>query len=147
LRKTFNFCSFKGLTAVLFRLVEPESGRVIIDDIDTGTIGLEDLRSRLAIIPQEPTLFTGTIRSNLDPFDQHTNDQLWEAIEAVQLRSQISSLDTPVAECNFETIRFSSSLSSLFVMSGFQMNTAIISLYIHVQLFLANVSCLNSIRR
>jgi ABC-type multidrug transport system fused ATPase/permease subunit len=87
----------------LFRLVEPENGRIIIDGLDAHQLGLKDLRSRLAIIPQDPTLFTGTIRSNLDPFYQHTDVDIWDAIDACNLRVQIEGMregiDSPVSEC------------------------------------------------
>jgi ABC-type multidrug transport system fused ATPase/permease subunit len=59
-----------SLLAALFRTVEPYSGRLLIDGVDILKLPLRTLRSRLAIVPQDPVLFKGTIKSNLDPFDQ-----------------------------------------------------------------------------
>jgi len=82
-----------SLTDILFRLVEPESsGSISIDEIDIGQLGLRDLRSRLAIIPQDPFLFSGTIRSNLDPFTLYTDTAVWVALERVHMADFVRSL-------------------------------------------------------
>ncbi|KAL4947511.1 P-loop containing nucleoside triphosphate hydrolase protein [Aspergillus filifer] len=74
-----------SLTLALFRFLKARSGRIIIDGLDISQLRLEDLRSRLAIIPQDPVLFSGTIRSNLDPFNEHSDTELYNALERVHL--------------------------------------------------------------
>uniref|UniRef100_A0A4W2DEJ1 ATP binding cassette subfamily C member 4 n=1 Tax=Bos indicus x Bos taurus TaxID=30522 RepID=A0A4W2DEJ1_BOBOX len=90
-----------SLIAALFRLSEPE-GKIWIDKILTTEIGLHDLRKKMSIIPQEPVLFTGTMRKNLDPFNEHSDEELWNALEEVQLKEAIEDLpgkmDTELAE-------------------------------------------------
>ncbi|KAJ2852405.1 ATP-binding cassette glutathione S-conjugate transporter ycf1 [Coemansia brasiliensis] len=74
-----------SLTHALMRMVEPDSGRIIIDGIDISTIGLYDLRSRIGIIPQDPALFFGSIRDNLDPMNEYSDDEVWTAIRAAKI--------------------------------------------------------------
>ncbi|EPS64314.1 hypothetical protein M569_10464 [Genlisea aurea] len=73
----------------LFRIVEVESGRVLIDDCDISKFGLFDLRKVLGIIPQSPVLFSGTVRFNLDPFNEHNDADLWESLERAHLKDAI----------------------------------------------------------
>jgi ATP-binding cassette subfamily C (CFTR/MRP) protein 1 len=82
-----------SIMSTLFRLVELSGGSITIDGMNISKIGLADLRSRLAIIPQDPTLFRGTIRSNLDPFHEHTDLELWSALRQADLVSEEASLD------------------------------------------------------
>ncbi|XP_041705829.1 multidrug resistance-associated protein 5 isoform X1 [Coregonus clupeaformis] len=81
-----------SLGVALFRLVELTGGSITIDGINIAQIGLEDLRSKLSIIPQEPVLFIGTIRSNLDPWNQYSDAQIWDALERTHIKEMISQL-------------------------------------------------------
>ena len=80
-----------SILAALFRLTDYE-GEVLIDGINCKEIGLHDLRGRISIIPQESVLFTGTVRSNLDPLDQYKDHQLWNSLKAVQLEQVVKEL-------------------------------------------------------
>lgn len=91
-----------SLLLTLLRLVEPAldvkstedySAPITIDGVDVLRIGLKDLRSRMGIIPQNPVLFSGTIRSNIDPFGQFSNDQIWKALEKCGLKAAVEAMN------------------------------------------------------
>ncbi|KAF9920089.1 hypothetical protein FBU30_010129 [Linnemannia zychae] len=78
-----------SLIQALFLLVQLESGKIVIDGIETDTIGTADLRSSMSIIPQDPVLFQGTLRYNLDPLDRYSEQELWRALEASDLKGYV----------------------------------------------------------
>lgn len=87
-----------SVNMALFRMIEATEGKILIDGVDTSTLGLQELRSRLTIIPQDPFLFGGTIRANLDPFGQHQDADIWAALEAASLKQYVSSLPNGLHE-------------------------------------------------
>jgi ABC-type multidrug transport system fused ATPase/permease subunit len=86
-----------SLAMALMRGLEADDGRIVIDDLDIGQLGLRDLREAIAFVPQDPTLFTGTIRTTLDPFGLHTNDEIMTALRRVHLVDSPPQSSTPAS--------------------------------------------------
>ncbi|KAI9354139.1 hypothetical protein DFJ73DRAFT_959118 [Zopfochytrium polystomum] len=106
------------LSLAFFRIIPHASGSISIDGIDITSMGLHDLRSRLTIIPQDPVLFNGTIRSNLDPHSEHTDADLWRALRATHFTDTVEAHSTPSAP--------SSSSSSVSSIPAFTLDTPVL---------------------
>ncbi|XP_078257640.1 ATP-binding cassette sub-family C member 3-like [Rhinoraja longicauda] len=81
-----------SMTLCLFRIIEAAKGEIAIDGVNIADIGLHDLRSKLTIIPQDPVLFSGSLRMNLDPFERYSDDEVWTSLELSHLKQFVQSL-------------------------------------------------------
>ena len=98
-----------SLTLALFRLIEPAQGKIVIDGLDISKLGLHRLRSKLTIIPQDPVLFSGTLRHNLDPFEDYSDEAVWEALKHSHLSDFVSGLQSGL---NYEVAEGGENLSA-----------------------------------
>ncbi|KAK0419050.1 hypothetical protein QR680_013923 [Steinernema hermaphroditum] len=80
-----------SMALALFRIVEAAGGQIVIDDVDISNLPLHDLRSKITIIPQDPVLFSGTLRFNLDPFEEYSDADLWRALEHANLKNFVDA--------------------------------------------------------
>ena len=101
-----------SLTLALFRIIEPLSGSIEIDGQDISRLGLHTLRSNLTIIPQDPILFSGSIRFNLDPLDQYSDAEIWSVLELSHLKDYIiekvnTTINSPTMTCQIQSQLFS----------------------------------------
>uniref|UniRef100_A0A674E9S7 ABC-type glutathione-S-conjugate transporter n=1 Tax=Salmo trutta TaxID=8032 RepID=A0A674E9S7_SALTR len=81
-----------SLALGIFRILEAAKGEIYIDGVNIAEIGLHDLRSRITIIPQDPVLFSGSLRMNLDPFNTYTDEEIWSSLELAHLKNFVSNL-------------------------------------------------------
>ena len=95
-------CGKSSLLLQLLRVVEPSAGSIVVDNVDIATIGLHELRSKITIVPQHPTIFSGTVRSNLDPGSTHNDNEIWAALNLTKMEDTVANLenglDTVTAE-------------------------------------------------
>ncbi|AWP18241.1 putative multidrug resistance-associated protein 1-like [Scophthalmus maximus] len=90
-----------SLTLGIFRIIEGAEGHIFIDGVNIAELGLHELRSRITIIPQDPVLFSGSLRMNLDPFDSYSDEEVWQALEFSHLKTFVSSLPGQLShECS-----------------------------------------------
>ena len=82
-----------SITLSVFRIIEPVLGGINVDKIDVNDIGLHDLRSKITIIPQDPVLFSGTLRFNLDPFDKQTDEEIWKSLQLAHLSDFVNKIE------------------------------------------------------
>ncbi|KAK7108692.1 hypothetical protein V1264_016377 [Littorina saxatilis] len=89
-----------SLTLALFRLIEPAAGVIRLDNVNIANLGLHDLRTKLTILPQDPVIFAGSLRMNLDPFGEYSDSQVWQSLEHAHLKAYVDSLpDSLEHEC------------------------------------------------
>merc|ERR1719266_702868 len=98
-----------SLTLALFRLIEPAQGKIVIDGLDISKLGLHRLRSKLTIIPQDPVLFSGSLRHNLDPFEDYSDEAVWAALQHSHLSDFVSGLQSGL---NYEVAEGGENLSA-----------------------------------
>lgn len=100
-----------SLTLALFRIIEPAGGQMLIDGIDISKLGLHTLRKRLTIIPQDPVLFSGTLRLNLDPFNECSDENIWRALEHAHLKNFV--------RCKFHTFSWQNACTAKKLIDKF----------------------------
>lgn len=91
-----------SIISTLFRLYEYE-GEIIIDGVEIKTLNLKFLRNHISIIPQDPIMFSGTVRSNVDPLGLYTDEDIWRALHKIHLDTTVSNLDSNIEDINFST--------------------------------------------